>query len=153
MRLRTKAMMAASLLGLAGGVASASTSVLSFTITNNTTQSWDSLLFEIRAPLTAPFDPSALALVLFDTQSAAAHTTTNVNTTVAVNESAKQVRFSFSELGRVAPGQTYSYTVTVDNPQDSAFRIVRIATPVPTPGTAALAGIAGLVALRRRRNA
>jgi MYXO-CTERM domain-containing protein len=155
MRLRTKALMAASLLGVAGGVASASTSILSFNITNNTSQAWDSLLFEIRAPLASPFNPAALALVLFDTQSAAAHSTTNVNTTVEVPESggAKQVRFSFNELGRVQPGQTYSYTVTVNNPEDSAFRIVRIATPVPTPGTAALAGVAGLVAVRRRRSA
>jgi MYXO-CTERM domain-containing protein len=153
MRLRTKALMAASLLSVAGGVASASTSILSFNITNNTSQAWDSLLFEIRAPLASPFNPAALALVLFDTQSAAAHTTTNINASALVNESAKQVRFSFNELGRVQPGQTYSYTVTVNNPEDSAFRIVRIATPIPTPGTAALAGVAGLVAVRRRRSA
>lgn len=153
MRLCTKGLLAAGLLGVAGGAASASTSILSFTITNNTSQAWTSLLFEIKAPLAAPFNPSALAQVLFDTQDANAHFTNNVNAAAIVNESAKQVRFDFNELGRVQPGQTYTYTVTVNNPEESAFRIVRVATPVPTPGAAALAGMAGIVALRRRRAA
>lgn len=155
MRLCTMGLMAAGLMGLAGGSASASTSILSFTITNNTSQDWISLVFEIRAPLAAPYNPSALSQVLFNTSNALAHSTTNVNATVDVPEAAgaKQVRFSFNELGRVQPGQTYTYSVTVENPEDSAFRIVRIATPVPTPGAAALAGVAGMVALRRRRTA
>jgi len=153
MRLSTRAIAAAGLVSVCGGLASASTSILSFTITNNTSQSWLDLVFEIKAPLVAPYDPNALAQVLFNTQDSNAHGTTNAQTVVTVAESAKQVRFSFNELGRVQPGQTYTYTVTVENPEESPFRIVRIATPVPAPGTAALAGIAGLVAVRRRRSA
>ncbi len=151
MRSISKALSAAALLGAVSASASASTSVLSFTITNNTSVAWTSILFEIRAPLTAPFDPGALAQVLFNTQNASAHTTTRPDTVVSVNESAKQVRFEFGPLGRMDPGQGFDFQVTVDNPQDSAFRLVRIVTPIPAPGAAALAGLAGVAALRRRR--
>lgn len=151
MRPLTRALSAAALLSAMGASASASTSILSFTITNNTSQAWTSLLFEIRAPLAAPFNPAALSQVLFNTADAAAHSTTRPETGIFVAESAKQVRFEFGPLGRMETGQTFNFQVTVDNPQDSAFRLVRIATPVPGPGTAALAGLAGVAAFRRRR--
>lgn len=151
MRNSIKAALAAALIGAAGSAASASVSVLTFNVTNNTGQAWTQLFFEIKAPLAAPFNPASLALVVFQTSSSSAHTTTKADTTVLVQESAKIVAFSFSDLNRVLPGESNTFTVTVENPDDSAFRIVRYASIVPAPGVAGLAGIAGLAAIRRRR--
>ncbi len=150
MRLISKALGSAALLCAVAGAASASVSVLTFSVTNNTTNAWTSVLFEIKAPLAASYDPLALALVLFDSD-LNRHSTNRADTTLTLNESAKQIRFSFGELTRMTPGQTSTFTVTVDNPEDSAFRIVRSVTNVPTPGAVSLAGLAGLVAVRRRR--
>ncbi|MFM9957120.1 MAG: hypothetical protein ACKVZJ_03525 [Phycisphaerales bacterium] len=151
MRSLTKALSAAALIGAASASASASTSILSFTITNNTSQPWTSLLFELRPHLTAPAAPAAFEQVVFNPNSAL-HSTTRPETMILVNESNnKQLRFEFGPLGRMEIGQVFNFQVQIENPQDSAFRIVRIATPVPAPGAAALAGLAGVAALRRRR--
>lgn len=152
MRLYSKAFVACALVCAVAGSASASTSVLTFTVTNATASAWTSLLFEIRAPLSAPYDPVALAAVEFNSD-ASRHSTSQVGTFVELLQSGglKQLRFSFSELGRVLPGQSSSFTMTIENPQDSAFRVVRIATAVPAPGAVTAAGLAGLVAVRRRR--
>ena len=149
---RTLAMGATALLAmLAGaGTASASTLVLTFNVTNNTSQPWTSLLFEIRAPLSGNYSDSALAAVLFDSN-LSSHSTSQPMASIVVNESSKQLRFDFDPAARQLPGFASTYTVTIDNPQDSEFRIVRMAESIPTPGTVGLAGIAGLVATRRRR--
>lgn len=151
MKLVSRALTAAALIGAATGVASASQSVLTFTVTNNTGTAWTSILFEIKAPVATPVDPAALAQVLFSSD-LNSHSTNRPDTTLTLNESSKQIRFEFGTLTRMTPGQSNTFTVTVDNPEDSPFRIVRSVTPVPAPG-AALAGVAGLAALRRRRGA
>lgn len=151
MRSSIKAALAAALIGAAGSAASASVSVFTFNVTNNTGTPWTQLFFEIKAPLTAPYNPASLALVVFQTTNSNAHSTTKADTTIIVQESAKIVTFSFSELNRVQPGESNTFTVTVDNPDDSAFRIIRYATIVPAPSVAGLAGALGLAALRRRR--
>ncbi|MBL0927487.1 MAG: hypothetical protein IBJ11_07530 [Phycisphaerales bacterium] len=146
-----RGLMAAAVLASVGTAASAQSLVYQFDITNPTGIDWKGIFFELKPRTGASYPAGSWAQVQFVSDLTRQTSTRPILSTV-LSPDGQTLTFNFPVSSLFKPSDPVAtFIVEFNNPQMVPVRIGYTPVFIPAPGAGALAGAAGLLALRRRR--
>lgn len=132
------------------GTASAGLYFVDLTINNPSLDPWTSVEFKIVPVEGVDYGPGGFGSKVQFSPNEADFSTSKAFTTLDL-QSESEVAYDFASFAPMSVGDTEVFTLGIMIDQFVPFKIQQFFTPVPTPGTGALAGLALLVGIATRR--